>query len=116
MDKKCETCVFCTQKPIFLKHLPNDWLCSCNHSKWKGYWPTTGVCEMHSEPTRKTIKEVLSEKQLETMKKLYLGLACMFKQPEEGWETWINQDSAVLTDYGFSKDGEFEENNPMDSV
>lgn len=98
VEKKCENCVFCTEKPKQLSFLPNDWICGCFMSKWFNYWPTTGVCEHYSEPTGRTVEEVLGERGKQAVEGMSMFLNAMWGNDSsiEHVKNFLQQDSAVI--------------------
>lgn len=110
--KKCENCVFCSKKPEGLEFLPNNWVYDSVRSKWRGYWPVSGCCEFYTEPAGKTVREVIGEKgeEIVLMFSNFLSIAWNGVDANERAEIVLNQDSAILSDYGWNvwKD---EENN-----
>lgn len=101
MEKKCENCVFCAEKPEQLSFLPNDWICGYSMSKWFNYWPPTGVCEHYSEPTGRTVEEVLGERGKQAYEGLKMLLNAMWgnNSSDEYIEKFLQEDSAVLGKY-----------------
>ena len=101
MENKCENCVFCTKKPEHLSFLPNDWICGSYQSKWFNYWPPTGVCENYTQPTGKTVAEVLGERGKQAYEGLKLLLNAMWENnsSEEYIDKFMQEDSAILYAY-----------------
>lgn len=115
MEKKCETCVFCTQKPENLSFLPNEWICGCFSCKWFNYWPPTGVCENYAEPTGKTVEEVLGELGKQAYDGVRTLLSAMWgnNSSDEYVEKFMQEDSAVLSE---CRDAEKEERNKAEEM
>lgn len=100
MDKKCGNCVFCQKKPEDLAFLPNDWICECPYSKWRGYWPPTGTCDNYVEPTGRSVAEVLGEKRDMILEKIKTVLNDMGEESsDELIEAFLKKDSAILDDF-----------------
>lgn len=103
VEKKCENCVFCKQKPEYMNYLPSDFICGLFHSKWHGYWPYNDCCcEYFTEPTGKTVEDVFRDN--EQMKQRFDSLLSMMggvwkfgnKDVIDGF---MKQDAAVLSSY-----------------
>lgn len=98
MEKKCETCVFCTQRPENLSFIPNEWICGNSASKWFNYWPPTGVCEKHSEPTGKTVAEILGDHGKQAIEGMSMLLNAMWgnNSCNKCVEKFLQEDSAII--------------------
>lgn len=101
MEKKCENCVFCAPKPDNLSFMPNDWVCGSLKSKWRGYWPPTGVCENYKDPTGKTIEEVLGNSGKGALEGLQMMLNAMWgnNSTNDYVKKFLKEDSAILDEY-----------------
>lgn len=106
MEKKCENCAFCTPKPEQMNFLPNDFICGSSRSKWHGYCPVNGVCEHYTEPTGKTVEEVLKEDvQAKKVIEGILSIMSQMRNNNDLTDEFMKRDAAVLKDYGV-KDNE----------
>ena len=108
MEKKCENCVFCTEKPKQLSFLPNDWICGNYKSKWFNYWPPNGVCEMHTEPTGKTVAEVVGDRGMQAYEglKMLFNAVCGNNAADEYIDKFLQQDSSILESDEESEQGD----------